>query len=159
MIGYLSLGSNIGDRKASLCRALQAIEGNGNQLLACSAVYQTQPLEIPNQPDFLNLVAKIETFWPPQKLLECCQQVEREMGRVRNMRYGPRIIDIDILLLDNLQIELPQLTVPHPRMHQRKFVLIPLCEIAPKRVHPTLGLSIRQLLAALLVPIIHLPIV
>lgn len=145
---YLSLGSNLGDRAANLRSALARLDAAG-RILAVSALYETQPLEIVDQPWFLNCVAAIETEKTPRELLELALQVEAAMGRVRVHNKGPRNIDIDILLFGDRVVEEPGLKIPHPAMHLRRFVLEPLVEIAPEVRHPVLGKTMRELLAEL----------
>jgi 2-amino-4-hydroxy-6-hydroxymethyldihydropteridine diphosphokinase len=111
-----------------------------------SSVYETPPVGYKNQGSFLNLVIEIDTTLVPQDLLEYILSVEDQMGRTREVKWGPRNIDIDILLYDNQLIQSNHLTVPHPRLHQRKFVLIPLAEIAPRLLHPQLKKSVKELL-------------
>lgn len=148
MICHLSLGSNLGDRLANLRQALDQIERRGSRIRICSSVYETQPVGVTDQPDFLNLVVEAETLFSAHQLLQSCKALEQELGRVRADRFGPRLIDVDLLLLENSVFESPGLTVPHPRMHLRKFVLVPLCEIAPEVIHPRFSLTALQLLAS-----------
>lgn len=130
---YLSLGTNLGDRAYYLARAVEALtEHPAIQVLARSSIYETEPWGLPDQPQFWNLVLQVETDLPPLELLKFCQHIETELGRKRLVRWGPRTIDIDILLYDNISSDLPELTLPHPRMEERAFVLIPLREIAPQ---------------------------
>jgi 2-amino-4-hydroxy-6-hydroxymethyldihydropteridine diphosphokinase len=145
---YLGLGSNIGDRQASLQTALQRLESPDLRICRTSSTYETAAMDYRNQPDFLNCVAEVETELLPLRLLQRVQRVEREMGRVRNIPKGPRNIDIDILLYGNAVIRTAKLEVPHPRMEQRRFVLEPLCELAPDARHPITRQTIRELLAA-----------
>lgn len=131
---YLSLGSNMGERKQNLECALAALEQEHIRVLARSSIYETEPQDVTGQPWFLNLVAECETDCFPLQLLSVLLRVERELGRVRGsgtIRKGPRAIDIDILLFGDIFMETPKLTIPHARMFERRFVLEPLVEIAP----------------------------
>jgi len=145
---YLSLGSNLGDRAANLRTAVAQLDVAG-RLLAVSALYETQPVDVPDQPWFLNCVAAIETDKTPRELLQLALQVEAVMGRLRMRAKGPRKIDIDVLLFGNLVVDEPGLKIPHPALHRRRFVLEPLVEIAPEVRHPELGKTARELLAEL----------
>ena len=145
---YLSLGSNLGDRAANLREALAQLDGAG-RLLAVSAFYETQPVDVPDQPWFLNCVAAIETDKTPRELLQLALRVEAAMGRLRMREKGARKIDIDIVLFGDWVVDEPGLNIPHPAMHQRRFVLEPLVEIAPEARHPALGKATQELLAAL----------
>ena len=145
---YLSLGSNLGDRAANLRAAVAQLNVAG-RLLAVSAFYETQPVDVPDQPWFLNCVAAIETDMTPRELLQLALHVEAAMGRIRMREKGARKIDIDIVLFGDWVVDEPGLKIPHPAMHQRRFVLEPLVEIAPEARHPELGKTARELLAAL----------
>ena len=149
---YLSLGSNLGDRAANLRAALAQLDVAG-RLLAVSALYETQPVDVPDdlpdQPWFLNCVAAIETGKTPQELLQSALQIESAMGRLRQRKKGPRNIDIDLVLFGDRVVDEPGLTIPHPAMHQRRFVLEPLVEIAPNAPHPELRKTAHDLLAEL----------
>jgi len=127
---YLGLGANLGDRLGNLERAVEGLAAQpGVRVVRSSRVYETDPVGGPAQPEFLNAVVEVETDLPPLELLEACRRVEAELGRVRAERWGPRTIDIDILTYGDETIVEPDLVVPHPRMHERAFVLVPLAEL------------------------------
>jgi 2-amino-4-hydroxy-6-hydroxymethyldihydropteridine diphosphokinase len=149
---YLSLGSNQGEREDRLGQALYALERESVKIRARSSVYETEPQDVTNQPWFLNMVVEARTRALPLNLMNTLLRIEREIGRVRhaNSRRGPRPIDLDILLFGNAVIETPQLTVPHPRILQRRFVLEPLLEIAPELRHPVTREAFRTYLPATL---------
>lgn len=128
---YLSLGTNIGQREENLKLAVRLLQEKPNVTVqAISSIYETAPVGYLDQPSFLNIALYIETSLPAMDVLTICQSVENELGRVRDIRWGPRIIDLDILLFNNDNIEVENLIVPHPRMFERAFVLVPLLEIA-----------------------------
>jgi 2-amino-4-hydroxy-6-hydroxymethyldihydropteridine diphosphokinase len=145
---YLGLGTNQGDRQANLETAIQAMPPEV-VVLQTSPVYQTPPWGYTDQPDFLNQVLLAETILSPLDLLVYVKQIEEKIGRKKTFRWGPREIDIDILDYGSQVHELDGLTLPHPRMHQRSFVLVPLAKIAPGWIHPVLDQSIDALLAQL----------
>ncbi len=145
---YLSLGSNLGDRAATLRAAVAQLEVAG-RVLAVSALYETQPVDVPDQPWFLNCVAAIETGKTPRELLQLALRIEGAMGRLRLRDKGARKIDIDLVLVGDSVVDEAGLKIPHPSMHLRRFVLEPLVEIAPEARHPVLGKTARELLAAL----------
>ena len=149
-VAYLSLGSNVGDRAEHLRDAIARL-GKLGRLVAVSSWYETEPVEFTDQPWFLNCAAALETSAGPEDLLKSLLAIEREMGRDRGreQRKGPRIIDLDILLFGEEIIDSPELTVPHPAMQKRRFVLEPLAEIAPEVVHPRLKKNIAELLREL----------
>jgi len=134
---YLGLGANIGRRARALADALALLDAtDGLAPAAASSVYETEPVGVTEQPRFLNLVARLDCRLSPEELLAAVQQVERRLKRVRTRRWGPRTIDVDILLIGDERIETPALTVPHPEMTRRQFVLVPLAEIAPEVALP-----------------------
>ena len=145
---YLSLGSNVGDREAQLQDALAKLAAVGS-VVATSSFYETEPVEFTRQPWFLNCAIALETNKTPEQLMAAILRIEEEMGRRRVQKKGPRAIDIDILLFDNTIVDSKELTIPHPAMHQRRFVLEPLAEIAPELLHPVLKKTIRELLDSL----------
>lgn len=143
-IAYLGLGSNLGEREQSLLEALSLLSAKVS-IEDVSSVYLTEPVGYKEQPLFLNLVCRISTDLTPEELLLVAKDIENRMGRVRSFANAPRTIDIDVLFYDNRIVESQNLTVPHPRLHERAFVLIPLREIAPNLVHPKMGKSVAQL--------------
>ncbi len=145
---YLSLGSNLGERAANLRRAIDELRELG-EVVAISSFYETEPMEVTDQPWFLNCAVALKTDLMPRQFLSRVLKIEEKMGRRRIRPKGPRMIDIDILLFGNSVIHTPQLDVPHPAMHQRRFVLQPLAEIAPEVRHPVFKKKVRELLEAL----------
>jgi 2-amino-4-hydroxy-6-hydroxymethyldihydropteridine diphosphokinase len=141
----IGLGSNLGDSLAILRQALQVLDGlEAVEVKVRSHLYQTAPVG-PPQPDYLNCCALLQTSLTPEALLAALLSVEKTFGRVRQERWGPRLLDLDLLLFGDQIIRLPELTVPHPLMHERAFVLIPLCDIAAHWQHPILGKTIAEL--------------
>lgn len=143
---YISFGSNIGDREYQINEALRKLEQiQDTKLKAVSSLYETAPVGGVVQDDFLNGAAIVETNLTPISFLNEIQRIELELGRKRKIHWGPRTIDLDVLLMDDVVIEHERLKVPHPFMHDRSFVLIPLAEIAPEAVHPVLNKKIKEL--------------
>ena len=149
-LAFLSLGTNIGDREGFLQLAISGLNVEQEiRILKASSIYETKPVGLEEQADFLNMVLVVETSLTPSKLLQQCQEIEAIIGRERTVRWGPRTIDIDILLYDNEIIESENLIIPHPRMHERAFVLVPLVEVALNEIWPIDGRPIEEMLAAL----------
>ena len=144
---FLGLGSNLGNRRVNIDEAIRHLRERGNPLVQASPVYQTEPVGFVPQGWFLNLAVRIETRLAPVNLLGLCQEVEASLGRERTARPGPRTIDLDILFYDDLILSEPNLIIPHPRLHLRRFVLIPLSDIARDLVHPVLHQTIGDLLS------------
>ncbi len=142
----LALGTNLGDRPGNLRAAIAALPPMVT-VLQQSFIYETLPWGVTDQPNFLNMAIQGETLQKPQELLKNLKELETRLGRIPSIHYGPRKIDIDILFYDYLIFDSPELTLPHPRLHERAFVLIPLADLVPEQIHPLLGKTIRQLLA------------
>ncbi len=147
VIAYLGIGSNLGDPVQNCREALRQISTlNGSEVLRRSSLYRTEPVGVEAQGWFVNGVVEIRTAFPAAQLLKALQWIERSMGRERTERWGPRVIDIDILLFGQQIVNSEGLVIPHPEMHRRRFVLEPMNEIAPYVIHPLYGVSMRGLL-------------
>ena len=147
-LAYLSLGSNLGDRDRYLRQATRRLRSVG-RVQAISSLYETQPVELAGQPWFLNCALALETSASPAQLMEQLLGIESAMGRQRIQKKGPRNIDLDIVFFADLVVNTPGLTIPHPAMQERRFVLAPLAEIAPSAIHPVLKKTIQELLEEL----------
>jgi 2-amino-4-hydroxy-6-hydroxymethyldihydropteridine diphosphokinase len=145
---YVSIGSNLGDRAENLERAIESLSEIGVQVLRCSSIYETEPVDFLAQPWFLNCVVEGETSHMPRQLLEELQAIERKLGSKKLVPRGPRIIDLDILFYETAVIREAGMEIPHPRLAERRFVLVPLAELAPEIRHPVLRKTAAELLAA-----------
>lgn len=142
---YVALGSNLGERLQNLQQAVDRL-GELGRMTAISHVYETDPVGYTEQPLFLNAVVRLETALPPAELMTALLAIEQAMGRVRTIKYGPRTLDLDLLFYDQVVMVGDHLTLPHPRLHERAFVLVPLAEIAPQLVHPRRQRTVQELL-------------
>jgi len=149
---FIALGSNLGDRRRALDEALCALRQRGDvAVIQVSDIIETPPIGRVDQPHYLNAAARLQTQLPPAELLQVLLSIEEDHGRIRvdGSRWGPRTLDLDLLLFDDQVVNQPGLCIPHPEMHRRSFVLIPLAQIAPHQIHPILGKSVAALLCTL----------
>lgn len=147
---HIGFGGNLGDVETNLRRALEAVSHLAKtRVVRISSLYRTAPVGVEDQPDFVNGVLEVETDLDPQDLLRALLEIERSLGRTRGARWGPRTVDLDLLLWEDRVMHTAALDLPHPRMHERGFVLVPLAEIAPRARHPELGKEVRELLEEL----------
>ena len=144
-IVYIGIGSNLGDRHRNCLRAIELLRQNGLFITKQSSMHETEPWGVTEQPEFVNMTVETETVLAPIELLKMLKKIEKDMGRQDTIKWGPRIIDLDILLYDNIILKTDSLTIPHPLMHEREFVLGPLSEIAGDFIHPVLKKSIADL--------------
>jgi 2-amino-4-hydroxy-6-hydroxymethyldihydropteridine diphosphokinase len=145
---YIGLGSNLGDRMTTLQMAIQRLEALG-RIAGVSGLYETEPVGNLDQPPFLNAVVALNTELAPADLLGALLGIERDLGRSRSFPNAPRTLDLDLLLVDDVTLDSSDLTLPHPRLHERAFVLVPLAELAPEMVHPVSGQTVREMLRVL----------
>ncbi len=148
-IAYVGIGSNIGNRQANCREAVRMLVENGLVVLRQSSLIETEPWGITDQPRFINMAVAVETDVAPEQLLVILKNIEKSMGRVEAVRWGPRVIDLDILFYDDLILDTEGLVIPHPHLHERDFVLNPLAEIAPEKIHPLLNKTVEELRLAL----------
>lgn len=146
MIYFLSIGTNLGDRRKNLAHALSLLEKEGIEILRVSSLYETQPVDIPSQPWFYNQVIEIRSNVNPMAFLALIKKIESKIGRMDHSYKGPRIIDIDILMVEKTVVQTKELKIPHPRMEKRNFVLLPFVEISPDTIHPIINEKIIDLL-------------
>ncbi|ARK13558.1 2-amino-4-hydroxy-6-hydroxymethyldihydropteridine diphosphokinase [Fibrivirga algicola] len=144
---YLLLGANLGDKQQTFAQARQYIGEQVGTIVSASSLYETEAWGVTNQPTYLNQVLLVETYLTPADVLTRTQAIEQRLGRIRAEKWGVRLIDIDLLFYDSLILNSPTLTLPHPLLHERRFTLMPLAELAPNFVHPVLGLPVHMLLA------------
>ncbi len=143
-IAFIGIGSNLGDREENCERAIDLLIKRGIKVIKRSSMVETEPWGITEQPRFINMAIEVETGMRPEELLSTIKEIETDMGRHQGIRWGPRIIDLDILLYDDLIIKMPELEIPHPGTYDRDYVLKPLSEVAPEKMHPVLKKRIKE---------------
>ena len=148
-IVYISIGSNLGDREENCKQALRLLHTNGILIKKQSRMYETEPWGIKDQPKFINMAVEVETDKKPEELLRVLKEIEKEIGRKETVKWGPRVIDLDIIFYDDLILKTETLEIPHPLLHERDFVLKPLCEIAPDKKYPVTGKTVKEMAASL----------
>jgi len=148
-IAYISIGSNLGNREENCRKAIKLIEKNGIAVEKQSRMYETEPWGVKDQPKFINMAIEVETDKKPEELLVILKEIEKEVGRTETVKWGPRVIDLDILFYDDLILKTDHLEIPHPFLHERDFILKPLSEIAPDKRHPVTGKTVREMAAIL----------
>jgi len=145
-IAYIGIGSNLGNRQKNCLRAIELLQKKDIIVTKRSSLYETEPWGVKDQPRFINMAVEIDTSLKPKELLKILKNIEKELGREKSSKWGPRIIDLDILLFDDIILNKDNLKIPHPLMHERDFVLRPLCEIAPDIYHPLLKMRMHELM-------------
>ncbi|OGW47752.1 MAG: 2-amino-4-hydroxy-6-hydroxymethyldihydropteridine diphosphokinase [Nitrospirae bacterium RBG_13_41_22] len=145
-IAYIGIGSNLGNRQENCLRAIELLQKKGIIVTKRSSLYETEPWGVKDQPRFINMAVEIDTSLEPKELLKILKNIEKELGKEKSSKWGPRIIDLDILLFDDIILNEDNLKIPHPLMHERDFVLRPLCEIAPDIYHPLLKMRMYELM-------------
>jgi 2-amino-4-hydroxy-6-hydroxymethyldihydropteridine diphosphokinase len=148
-IAFIGIGSNLGNREGNCLRAIGLLKQKGLRVKRHSSLYETEPWGVRDQPSFLNMAVELETDCAPGELFRRLKEIESELGREKTYKWGPRVIDLDILVFDNLIMNEHGLCIPHPLMHKRDFVLKPLAELVPDMLHPVLNVSISELLQQL----------
>ncbi len=144
---YIGIGANLGDREGNCLKALEELEKRGIKVTKKSSRYETEPWGVKDQPRFINMAVEADTDLTPEEVLRVIKEIENYLGRRETLRLGPRVVDLDILLYDELVVDEPELRIPHPHMHKREFVLKPLSEIAPEVIHPLLKKTVREMLS------------
>jgi 2-amino-4-hydroxy-6-hydroxymethyldihydropteridine diphosphokinase len=148
-IVHIGIGSNIGNRQENCREAVRQLASRGVKVVKQSSMIETEPWGVAEQPRFINMAVEAETDLAPDRLFAILKDIEMQMGRIDAVRWGPRIIDLDILFYDDLVVDTAELKIPHPHLHERDFVLIPLAEIAPEKIHPALGKTVKELFDSL----------
>lgn len=143
---YISLGSNLGKREENCNQAIKLLKENGIAVKKQSKMYETEPWGVKDQPKFINMAIEVETDRKPNELLLILKQIEKELGRIETGKWGPRVIDLDILFYNDLVLDKPDLKIPHPYLHEREFMLKPLCEIAPDKKHSVTKKTVEEML-------------